>query len=155
MNNLSLYSSGTLNLTKHITITNSKIRSIGSLQVKNNSNEQMKITNSHLLMEGLNNYIESLDVKDYSTVCIKNDSTIDDLKIDESSNVLILNSVKRMDYDLNRNSTKEPIIVDIDTFNKYCYAVSDSNEGIDVGIISDVYVTPESILNEIDYDVTD
>lgn len=153
VNNLSLYSSGTLILTKHITISNSKIRSIGPLQVINNSIEQMKITNSHLLMEGLNNYIESLDVKDYSTVCIKNDSTIDDLKIDESSNVLILNSVKRMDYNL--NSTKEPILVDIDTFNKYCYAVSDSNEGIDVGIISDVYVTPESILNEIDYDVTD
>lgn len=153
VNKLSLYSSGTLNLTKHITISNSKIRSIGPLQVINNSNESMKITNSHLLMEGSNNYIESLDVKDSSTVCIKNDSTIDDLKIDESSDVLILNSVKRMEYDL--NSTKEPITVDIDTFNKSCYEISDSNGGIDVGVISNVNVTPESILNEIDYDVTD
>lgn len=153
VNKLNLYSSGTLNLTKQITISNSKIRSIGPLQVINNSNEPMKIINSHLLMEGSNNYIESLDVKDSSTVCIKNDSTIDDLKIDESSNVLILNSVKRMDYDL--NSTKEPITVDIDTFNKNCYEISDSNGGIDVGIISDVIITPESILNEIDYNITD
>ena len=148
--NINLYSSGALYLNKHININDSNIRSLGAVHA---TKKGMTISNTHMVLEGNDNIIDPFKVMNSSTVCIKNDSSLDELYIDPTSSVFILNSANRTGQNI--NGSKLPLIVDIDTFNKYCYGVSDSNGGIDVDIISDVNVTPESILNEIDYDVTD
>lgn len=147
--NLNLYSSGDLYLNKHININDSNIRSLGAVHA---TKKGMTISKTHMVLEGNDNNIDPFKVINSSTVCIKNDSSLDDLYIDPSSSVFILNSANRTGQNI--NDSKLPLVVDINTFNKYCYGVSDSNGGIDVDIISDVNVTPESILQEIDYDVT-
>lgn len=148
--NINLFSSGVLNLNKHINIFDSNIRSIGAV---NATKKGMTISNTHMVLEGDGNTIDPFKVTNSSTVCIKKDSSLDDLYIDATSSVIILNTANRSGQ--NTNGSKLPLIVDIDTFNKNCYGVSDSDGGIDVEIISDVNVTHESILNDIDYDITD
>ncbi|MFX3674580.1 MAG: hypothetical protein ACE3JQ_09050 [Paenisporosarcina sp.] len=145
--NINLYSSGTISLNKHITISDSKIRSMGALFA---TNKGMSLSNVHMVLEGENNSIDPFSVTNSSTVCIKDDSDLDELYIDSSSSVYILNSAIRTG--LNIRNSKLPEMVDINSFNEKCYGVSNSNNEIVITIDSNLSITPETILEEIDFD---
>lgn len=145
--NVRLYSSGTLSLNKHITIKDSKIRSLGPLIA---TKKGITLSNSHMVLEGNGNTIDPFDVTDNSTVCIKDDSSLDELYIDSTSSVYILNTANRTGLDL--KNSKSPIRVDEKTFNEKCYGVSSTEEGIAIEIDSNLSITPESILDEVEYD---
>lgn len=147
---LKLYSSGKLELNKHITINDSNIRVLGTVFA---TKKGMTISNTHMVLEGVNNTIDPFTITNSSTVCIKNDSSLDELYIDSTSSVFILNTANRSGQ--NSNGSKLPLSVDIDTFNKNCYGESNSTGGINVEYGEQVNFTPESILTEIDYDITD
>lgn len=146
--NVRLYSSGTLSLNKDVTITDSNIRSLGPLIA---TKKGITLSESHMVLEGRGNSIDPFDVTNNSTVCIKDDSSIDQLYIDSTSFVYILNSANRTGSD-SKNSKKSPVQVDHKVFNEKCYGVSDSEQGIGIDIESNLTITPESILDEVDYD---
>lgn len=152
-NNLTVYSSGSLDFIKHVYISNSRLRSIGRVNIQNQSGQAMKISNTHILMEGKGNYIQSLRATDNSTLCIKNDTEIKNLEIDESSSVYILETVTKMNYTL-INSNKMPLKISQDVFEEKCYGTRNSDD-IDVLVESKTNITPETILSEVDYNVTD
>lgn len=147
---LKLFSSGKLELNKHITINDSNIRVLGAVFA---TKKGMTISNTHMVLEGVNNTIDPFIIKNSSTVCIKNNSSLDELYIDSTSSVFILNTANRSGQ--NSNGSKLPLSLDIDTFNKNCYGESNSIGGINVEFGEQVKFTPESILNEIDYNNTD
>ena len=151
---VNLFSTQTISFTKHVDLLNSKIRSLGNLNVKNDSEQAMTISNTHILLEGKDNYIQSLHAKENSIVCIKDDTNIEKLYIDESSFVYILDTVPNFEYNLGSESEKLPIIINEGDFKEKCYGIGTSDE-IEVNVETEVEITAESILNEIDYDLID
>ena len=147
--NVRLYSSGALSLNKHITIHDSTIRSLGPILA---TKKGMTLSKTHMVLEGRDNSIDPFNVTNNSTVCIKDASTLEELYIDSTSIVYIIDTAK-LTWSNTVNS-KLPIRIDDKTFNEKCYGVSVSEEGIGIEIESNLTITPESILDEVDYDST-
>jgi hypothetical protein len=143
-----LYTSGDILFDSFTSFTNSKIRSLGKITA---TFKGIELNKSHMLLEGINNDLD-IKVEESSTLCIKENSRLNNLYIDSTSNVYIIDSATRTGT--NSNGTRLPQVVDTKTFNDKCYGVSIPGE---IGVIIDTTTTisPESILVEIDYDLPD
>jgi hypothetical protein len=139
-----LFTSGDILFDHFTTFTNSKIRSLGKMTA---TFKGVKLNKSHMLLEGINNDLD-IKVEESSTLCIKENSRLNNLYIDSTSNVYIIDSATRTGA--NSSGSKLPQVVDLNTFNEKCYGVSD-----EIGVIIDTTttITPESILDEIKYDL--
>jgi len=150
--NLNLYSFGLLKVNVHTYIYDSNIRSIGAVET---TKKGMTISNTHMVLEGIGNEISPFNITNSSTVCLRNEDSLEnlDFNIDSTSSVFIINALNQPTQ--NSDRSKQPLYVDENTFLKNCYGESDSNGGINVEIGEKDNFTPESILNEIDYNITD
>lgn len=141
-----LFTSGDILFKHFTTFTNSKIRSFGKMTA---TFKGITLNKSHMLLEGINNDLD-IKVEESSTLCIKDNSKLNNLYIDSTSNVYIIDSATRTGT--NSSGSKLPQVVDIKNFNEKCYGVSSPGE-INVIIDTATAISPESILDEIEYDV--
>ena len=141
---LTFYSGQNTYFNDSVSLTNSLLRSKGTVYAKN---EIITLDNSYFLFEGNKNEIGTLTVKGNSKVCLQNQTTITSLNIIENGHVYVQGNKLKATY---QSGSKLSEILNPQEFIAICEQSSGSVPEIDVD--AETQININDVLEDVQYD---
>lgn len=144
---LTFYSGQNTYFNDSVSLSNSLIRSKGTVYAKN---ETITLENSYFLFEGNKNEIGTLTVKGDSKVCLQNQTNISSLNIIENGHVYVQGNKLTTSY---QSGSKLAEVLKPQEFKAICEQSSGSSPEIDVD--AETQININDILEDVQYNYID